>query len=157
MDARRTGRWTVLLAAVLLAGTVCCAWSDGPADAPVDDVESQRVGGGDSTNATGWAGWGQMLAAMAVVVGLIFGLGWLLRRFGGPRAAARATGSLDVIGSTALTGKHQVHLVRMGGRVVLVGTSPTGVRRLAETDQETLARSVSAQNESPDRAGEVPR
>jgi flagellar protein FliO/FliZ len=85
--------------------------------------------------------WTQLLLAMGIVVGLIFGLQWLIRRMAGNRVA-RPNEALKVVAHTGLSPKHQLFLVRMGQRMVLLGSGPQGLSRLAEITDPAEARDV---------------
>jgi flagellar biogenesis protein FliO len=82
--------------------------------------------------------WIRQMLAVAAVLGLLLGgLAWLRRRgFALPaaRSAARRPRHLEPVDRLALTPQHSLHLVRMGGRALLVGRSPSGITLLA-TDE----------------------
>lgn len=85
----------------------------------------------------------------AVVLGILLGAMWLVLRwlrkrgiggsFGGERSA------IQVLTRGYLTGKHQVVLVRFGGRVLLLGVGPQGVNVLSEMTNPEEAAQVLAQ------------
>lgn len=60
------------------------------------------------------------LGSLALVVGLIFVCGWLLKLRGGG-AAAGGGGRLKVIESSTLGPNRTIHLVAVGGKVLLLG------------------------------------
>lgn len=134
----KAGRTTglILAAAVVWLAPAVAARADGPATQPGGDLESMPVNGSqEAGGGSGWGGWAQMLGAMAVVVGMVFALRWGLRRCGaGVRNQAGQAPSLEVLGGRALSSRHHVYLVRMGGRVVMIGASPGSLSTLAETD-----------------------
>lgn len=72
----------------------------------------------------------QQLLAVALVLGALCTMVWLLKRKGW--AQGRVSNSrdarvkLEVIGRLALTPQHSVHLIRLADRVLLVGLSPNG-------------------------------
>lgn len=81
---------------------------------------------------------------MAVVVVLIVALGWLLKRLGGGRTL-RSDGALQLIARANLSAKHQVFLMRMGERLVLIGAGPQGLSSLSEiTDPAEANRLLQA-------------
>jgi flagellar biogenesis protein FliO len=96
-------------------------------------VENDKVGGDrpDSSSSDSYGAWGQLLLAMVIVVGLIVGLGWLLKRLSGGKALHNA-GALKLIARANLSAKHQMFLVRMGNRMVLIGAGPQGLSTLSE-------------------------
>jgi flagellar biogenesis protein FliO len=126
----------------------------------VDDFENRplggnRGGGGDkpSTDPAGF-GWVEMLqtlAALAVVVGVIFVTRWALRRLNRRlMAAAGSSSALRVLATTPLAGRGDLVLVKLGGRLVLVGATSQGMTSLSEI---TDAAEVAAVEESIERHG----
>lgn len=82
--------------------------------------DGSRVASGTSRGGPWWLG-------SAGVVAIFAGLGyavWSARR-GTFRLGSRPKG-LDVLGRTALTPKHHVHLLRAGDRILIIGTGPGG-------------------------------
>jgi len=73
---------------------------------------------------------GKTLLALAVVVALIVGLRIVLRRFRAPGAARR--GPMSVLARTTVSARHELLLVRLGRRLVLVGRGPEGMAALTE-------------------------
>jgi len=92
----------------------------------------------------------KMLAALAFVILLVYGVLWFMRRMMGRRYGRKGEGrSLEVIES-AYVGPHKtVSLVRVGSRSVLVGVTDTQVSILTELDadetEQLLARNDVAQ------------
>src|SRR3979490_1907746 len=79
-----------------------------------------------------WAG--QLLAVM-LVLGLLCGSLWLLKRKGLVRTGFRRPSRpgqprLEVIDRLTLTPQHSVHLIRVADRTLLVGLSPQGCNLL---------------------------
>jgi flagellar biogenesis protein FliO len=105
---------------------------DGPADGPP---------GGDV-----WP-WVQTGVALAVVIGLIFATRYVLRRWGGaPGVAADGGGAAaDVLARQPLSARERLYVVRFGERVVLVGSSPSGLAALSELPAGGEARRLLAQ------------
>ena len=72
----------------------------------------------------------QQLLAVALVLGALGALVWLLKRKGlaggGVRVKRDVQTQLEVVGRLALTPQHSVHLIRLADRVLLVGLSPGG-------------------------------
>ena len=78
----------------------------------------------------------QQIVMVLAVFALLGGLLWVLKRrgslqFPGRRPSAR----LEVLERVPLTPNHALHLVRISGKVVLIGTAPSACTLL---DQETL-------------------
>jgi len=79
----------------------------------------------------------RMLLVLALVVGLIYGVFWLLRR--GGRLRSPESEMIRILGSRSLAGSRALHLVEVGRSVYLVGSAENGVNLVAEVkDQETL-------------------
>jgi flagellar biosynthetic protein FliO len=79
----------------------------------------------------------RMLLVLALVVGVIYGVFWLLRR--GGRLKTPENETIRVLGSRSLAGNRALHLVEVGRSVYLVGSAENGVNLVAEVkDQETL-------------------
>jgi len=84
----------------------------------------------------------QQLAAVAVVLAMLFGLVRVLRPGRRWRASPRLRGreELECIGRLALTPQHSLHLVRIDNRTLLVGAGPGGVILLREVGAGAAAR-----------------
>lgn len=72
----------------------------------------------------------QQLLAVALVLGAVWALVWVMKRKGWAQARIRRSpGSqtqLEVIDRLTLTPQHSVHLIRLADRILLVGLSPNG-------------------------------
>ncbi len=82
--------------------------------------------------------------SVLVVLGLLAACYWWLRRKGlaqfAPRLRSNAKGkSMQVVERLALTPQHSLHLVRVGGRIILVAAAPGGCS-IMESVQETVDR-----------------
>lgn len=84
---------------------------------------------------------GRMLFGLVFVLALIWGVHWLLKRYGQSRSGAGnfgASGVIDVLATTPLAADRALHLVRVGDEVVLVGATSQSITHL-----RTLANSSS--------------
>jgi flagellar biogenesis protein FliO len=81
------------------------------------------------------------LGSLAVVLCLFFAVAWIMRR-GTPHALAMLPGEVvEILGRAALPGRHQMHLVRCGQKLLLVAVSTTGADTLTEiTDPAEVDR-----------------
>lgn len=79
--------------------------------------------------------------AVLLVLSLLFGLLWLVRRKGlaaismrvsGGGAAARAVRKMRVVERVPLSSQHSLHLVACAGRLLVVAVSPSGCTALAD-------------------------
>lgn len=94
-----------------------------------------------------WMPWVQTLAALALVAGLIFLAGRLLRRAnrGGVTAGSDV---VEILARKGVGPKQQILLVRIGQRILVVGSSAAGLSALSEFTEEreiaALAESIAA-------------
>ncbi len=73
-----------------------------------------------------------VLGSLAVVLGLFFGVAWLMRR-GLPNSAGRLpTGVIETLGYAPLAARRQMHVLRFGDKLLLVCVSQNSVDTLAE-------------------------
>ncbi len=107
----------------------------------VGPSEGNRI---EATPQGPWAQWGRTLVALAVVVVLIFVARIMLKRFG-PVSGPRKREMLDVLARATVSPRHQLLLVRVGRRVVLVGQGPSSLATLSEvTDADEVAALIEA-------------
>ncbi len=110
---------------------------------PAGPLENQRIGGRQAGGRGGRLGdWLQPLAALAVVILLIFLLRAVLKRLAG-RGRVRAGGDIvEVLHRTHLAGRCEVCLIRLGKRVLLVGLGPSGPVTLCDIRDEQEAQAL---------------
>ncbi len=80
----------------------------------------------------------QQYLAVFLVLALLFGALWLLRRKGLAaislrqfRGAPAASRQMQVVERVALTAQHSLHLVSLPGRMLVVSVSPAGCNQVA--------------------------
>ena len=88
-----------------------------------------------------------MLVGLAVVLALVGGIAWLLKRYSGLRGTG--SGLIRIVGGAALGQRERIVVVEVGGTWVLVGVAPGQVRTLhtmprvespaADTSRKTAA------------------
>ncbi|ABM61272.1 flagellar biosynthetic protein FliO [Halorhodospira halophila] len=105
---RRPRRATVALGVNLLA-LPAPAWAE-----TVPGVEAEAIA--------------RVIVALLVVLAVIIGLAWLLRRFGG--GAVGGTGQMRVLGSLPVGQRERVVLVQVGDTQLLLGVAPGRVQTL---------------------------
>lgn len=101
---------------------------------------------------TSWTSAFMRLAGgLALVIGGIVVIVYIARRvtYGGN---ALTSSHLKVVSKTWLSSRASVYLVRVPGRILVVGESPNGVTLLAELTDEALARELEAPEEATGRA-----
>jgi flagellar protein FliO/FliZ len=107
-------------------------------------VESRLVvpkrSAGLNGSAAGSGGWWLGTAGIAGALAIFGGASLASKRF----LPARDSGPIRVVGRTALSPRHSVYLLRVGDRVLILGTGPQGApANLGEvTDPAELARLV---------------
>lgn len=101
--------------------------------------------------------WTTVLALGAIVGSLALAGRWLKPYLGAPRGLPIE--ALELLGRRQIEPKVAVHLVRCGGKVLLLGVSPDGVRTLSEiTDPQEVARLTEAcQNVGDPRSSAISR
>lgn len=123
---------------------------------PVSPNESLPLGAGegDLFNGTGAStgsnslgdGWLlSTLAALGVVIALVFAIRWLLRRGGVVSTAMPQGGAVEVLSRTTVAPRSHVVLMRVGMRILVVSDSPAGMRTLASVhDADEVAELLGA-------------
>ena len=82
-----------------------------------------------------------MIGSLAIVVGLFLLLTWVLRRGMPKQTPLLPQGILEVLGRAPLVGRQQVHLVRLGNKLLLIAVTPGGIETLTEvTDPAEIDR-----------------
>lgn len=78
-------------------------------------------------------GVGSVFLALLLVVALIVGAAWLMRRMGGFQVGA--SGNLRVIGGLAMGARERVVLIQVGDTQLLVGVAPGRIQTLHVLDK----------------------
>jgi flagellar biogenesis protein FliO len=79
----------------------------------------------------------QQFLAVFLVLALLIGALWLARRKGFASVrlplvrSSAATRNMQVVERVTLSAQHSLHLVSLGGRLIVVGVSPAGLSRIA--------------------------
>ncbi len=82
----------------------------------------------------------KMLLSLGAVLGLMFGLVYLLKRFVLARPGQSGAGiSIDVLGRKMLQPKKSVVILRVAGKVLVIGLSDQGMHTLAELPDDSPA------------------
>jgi|GEM_PF-915570 len=94
----------------------------------------------EHTTSSGGGGVVRTIVGLAVVIGVIFGLHWILKQVKSSRDSASSGGGLASLATLALGPGRSLHLVRAGSEVVLVGCADNAVTPLrVYTEQEAIA------------------
>ena len=79
--------------------------------------------------------------SLALVLGLFMIMAWIMRRTVPGAVRALPGEVVEVLGRAPLAGRQQVHLIRCGGKLILVSVTPEGAETLTEiTDAEEVDR-----------------
>lgn len=78
---------------------------------------------------------GQMVLGLVVVLGLLLGTLWVLKRISAPRSSA---GHLRILGATPVGPRERVVLVEVAGRVLVLGVAPGRINTLHTLDSGEL-------------------
>jgi hypothetical protein len=90
---------------------------------PKDDLIRRPASRPAVASARGGSWWLGSAGVVAVFAGLGYAV-WAARQ--GTLRLPRTPRGLEVVGRAALTPRHQVHLLRAGDRILLIGTGPGG-------------------------------
>jgi len=112
-------------------------------DRPAQAVENGGGGGGIVRTIVG----------LAIVLGVIFGLHWVLKQVKVGREQRSTGGGLDTLSTLQLGPGRSLHLVRSGSEIVLVGSAEQGVTKI-RVYSEDEARELGILDEI-DRGGDV--
>lgn len=136
----------VALAAPGVAGT----GEDTPLGLPADTGPSQA-----SSAAPGGGSLVRTIVGLAVVIGVIYGLGWVLRQVKASREERTHGHGLRPAATIALGPNRSLHLVHAGRELVLVGVAEHGVTpiRTYSEDEALELGLIDALQDGPDAAG----
>ncbi len=119
-----TTRTAALLLAVLLLPSAALA-ADGERT-PLDLGGPGAAGGTPEVGGTG-GGLVRTIVGLAIVLGVIYGLHWILKQVKASKEAGTAGHGLKPLATVGLGPKGTLHLVRAGDEVVLLGVGEGGV------------------------------
>ncbi len=108
---------------------------DGDAFATSDD--SAKSG---SSKDSGGGSMLRFVFGLIVVIGVIYGVHWLLKRWGQSRmqGVVGTSGVIDVVATTPLAQGRSLHVVRVGNELVLVGATEQSITRIADLNVSAL-------------------
>lgn len=85
-----------------------------------------------------WSYLGQVIASLALVIGLLFGALWIMRRVNGVGQAVG--GQMRVVSSLGLGQRERAVLVSVGDQQILLGVAPGRVAALHVFDEPAVAQ-----------------
>jgi len=129
-----------------------------PPPAPQSDAENRRVGSAPARHDRGWAA---TLIALAIVAVILLVLRLVLKRLAPAGRLAGSSGPFQGLAAIRLSPRHQVHLVRMGRRLLVIGLAGDTMTSLGEvTDpaeiDELLAKKAGTGGTAASFAAVVP-
>lgn len=96
----------------------------------------EKVAASKEAETLAYSGLMQMTLGLLVVLAMIFGFAWLLRRFG--RYQGLANGSLKTLGGLPLGTRERLVLVQVGGKQLLLGVTPHSIQTLHVLDENIM-------------------
>ena len=145
--ARSTIASRLLAAAVSVAVAITIAASLAIGQAHAEIAANVANATSSASPSSPFASMVQGLVGLVVVVALIYGVAWLVKRVG-PRA--RASGIVQVLGGASVGPREKVVVVRFGGETLLLGVAPGHVSLLhATVDHEGIVGSTPAVDAPP--------
>jgi flagellar protein FliO/FliZ len=112
-----------------------------PADSSSKAASSPGPGGGSIV---------RTIIGLAVVIGVIYGLTWVLKQVKASKAQTATGGGLETLATLPLGTNRTLHLVRAGEEIVLLGSGEAGVTPI-RTYGEAEARALGLlEDELPD-------
>jgi len=107
-------------------------------------VESKEISS-LSNEPIGAGNYIQMFFGLFIIVALIFGMAWFMRRMGS--ISGMSSGNLKVLGGISVGQRERVVLVQAGETQLLVGVAPGAVRTLHVLDEPVLSSQNSNSSE----------
>ena len=112
-------------------GTTGSECGNAPSFGPARPIGARR-GSGKTRAHLGLPSLASVGSSLALVLGLFLIVAWLMRRTTPGSCPVLPSEVVEVLGRAPLTGRQQVHLVRLGRKLVLVCVTPDGVEALSE-------------------------
>lgn len=120
-----------IAAVVLLA---CVARGQSIEDQPIVPPEATPITTGEVAQSPAGPSFSRVAVSLAVVTGLILALAWGYNRLT-PGGIATQTGPVQLVSRTSVTPKHQVLLLKVGHRILVVGDSGQGMQALSSVER----------------------
>lgn len=139
-----------VLGMLLLAPAALAASGEStPLNLPSDSGAPAK---GTSHVGVGGASIVRTIVGLAIVIGVIYGLHWVLKQVKASRQATASGDNLEDLATLPLGANRSLHLVRAGAEVVLVGVGEAGVTPI-RTYTEDEARVLGLLSEDDGLAG----
>ena len=104
-------------------------------------VNTSTGGSASSAHAASGGSIVRTIFGLAVVLGVIYGLHWVLKHVKSSKDATASGDALEIIATLSLGTNRALHLVRAGGEIVMLGSGEHGVtpiRRYSAQEAEAL-------------------
>jgi flagellar protein FliO/FliZ len=126
-------QWSPLLIARALVACLVTSALAAPAAlaASGEDKTPLNLGGDASTEQAAASGGGggiaRMIVGLAIVLGVIYGLSWVVKQVKASKEGQAVGSGLETLSTLPLGPNRAVHLVRVGSELVLLGSAERGV------------------------------
>lgn len=110
------------------------------------DKSKEKVITSLTSEPIGLSNYMQMFFGLFVVVALIFGMAWFMKRLGSINGMA--TGNLKVLGGISVGQRERVVLIQAGETQLLIGVAPGEIRTLHVLDELITNQSTTADSSS---------
>ena len=104
-----------------------------PLDLPLDQVQQQAAGGNSNSTSGGLT---RTFIGLIVVVGVIYGLYWILKQVKKAKEEQASGSGLHSLASLPLGPNRSLHMIRAGREIVLVGVAEHGVAPIRSYTEE---------------------
>jgi len=108
--------------------------ADGPplTIAPLDGTKNKDDDTSDSSSTSALQSLVKIFGSLAIVLGLFFVFVWFMRKNMPQSMLTLSTDVVEVLGRAPLVGRQQMHLIRIGQKLLLVSITPAGAETLTE-------------------------
>lgn len=127
-----------VLGCLLIAPT---AFAAGGEDTPLNLPASSNATKATTVHGPGGGSIVRTIVGLAVVIGVIYGLTWVLRQVKKAKATSATGSGLETLATLPLGANKTLHLVRAGDEIVLLGAGESGVTPI-RTYNEDEARQL---------------
>ena len=95
----------------------------------------------------------QMFLSLGIVLAVMIGIAFVVKRLGGFGAPVRKSDvRIDVIAHTALQPKRSLYVVRIGRSLLVLGSAENGLSMMTELHDDELLEKLDAQSGAQDEA-----
>jgi flagellar biogenesis protein FliO len=125
-----------------------------PLPSNYDKFDGKDEGRGYNTVDALWSGI-RIILALAIVSAMVWGMVWLLKRYGGRYGlltilagmrSSSGRGSLRMLETMAIAPGRSLHIVEVGRKILVIGTTPQSVNLVAEVTDEAEADAIRRQS-----------